>query len=321
MPDPERAKQAAVPEPAGTEQADQTAEPKQAEASARDESDQAGPEQADQTAEPMQAEASARDESDQAAWVRRGSSFGAAATAYAEHRPDYPDAAVAWALRPVRGRSPLRVLDIGAGTGKLTRTLARLADEVVAVEPDSAMLAELRRQLPGVRSLAGAAEQIPLPDGSVDAVFAGQAAHWFDLPRAIPEIGRVLAVGGVAAGLWNVDDDRVGWVAGLADVCAATATLSRWDQARAYPGADADWHTARPDLFAPAEEARFEHWQLRTADLLVATIATHSHQLVMEPDQRAELLARAAEYLRSCTETAGEFRLPLVTAVLRLVRI
>jgi SAM-dependent methyltransferase len=297
MPDPQRAEPPA-----------QAAEPDRAEP-------------AGQTTGVRPPEPPAGDEADRAAWTRRRSSFGAAAAAYAEHRPDYPEAAVSWALQPVRGRSPLRVLDIGAGTGKLTRTLAGLADDVIAVEPDPAMIAELRRQLPGVRSLPGAAEQIPLPDGSVDAVFAGQAAHWFDLPRAIPEICRVLAAGGVAAGLWNVDDDRVGWVAGLAEVCGSTATLSEWDRARAYPGADADWHRARPDLFAPAEEARFEHWQLRTADSLVATIATHSHQLVMEPDQRAELLARAADYLRSCRQTAvGEFRLPMVTAVLRLAR-
>jgi SAM-dependent methyltransferase len=307
MPDPEPTEQATPPDLA--EHSKQATPPDLAEGSKH-------------ATVPERAEPPARDEAGQAAWIRRGSSFGAAAAAYAEHRPDYPEAAVTWALQPVRGRSPLRVLDIGAGTGKLTRTLAHLADEVIAVEPDPAMLAELRRQLPDVRALAGAAEQIPLPDGSVDAIFAGQAAHWFDLPRAIPEIGRVLACGGVAAGLWNVDDDRVGWVAGLAEICGATATLSEWDTEHAYPGAGADWHSARPDLFAPAEEARFEHWQLRTADSLVATIATHSHQLVMASDQRAELLARAAEYLNSCTETAvGEFRLPMVTAVLRLVRV
>jgi SAM-dependent methyltransferase len=261
--------------------------------------------------------------SPEAEWIRRGSSFGAAAGAYAEHRPDYAEAAVAWALQPVHGRAPLRVLDIGAGTGKLTEALVRQADEVTAVEPDPAMLAELRRRLPGVRSLAGTAEQIPLPDRSVDAVLAGQAAHWFEMDRALPEIARVLNSGGVAAGLWNLDDDRVAWVAGLASAGGTSATVLRWNAGEAYAGAISDWDgTGQPGLFRPPENAEFEHWQLRTADSLVATMATHSHLLVMAADERAKVLARAAEYLRSCPETAaGEFRLPMVTAVLRLVRL
>ena len=161
---------------------------------------------------------------------RRGSSFGAAAAAYAEHRPVYAQAAVEWALEPVRDRRPLRVADIGAGTGKLTAMLARLGADVTAVEPDPQMLAELRRAVPGVRSEPGSAETLPLADASADAVLAGQAMHWFDLDRALPEIARVLAPGGVLAGLWNVDDDRVGWVAELSAISRrkSSPTLLRW---------------------------------------------------------------------------------------------
>ena len=135
-----------------------------------------------------------------------------------------------WALEPVRDRRPVRVADIGAGTGKLTATLVRLGAEVTAVEPDPQMLAELRRAMPAVRSAPGSAEEIPLPDASVDAVLAGQAMHWFDMDRALPEIARVLRPGGVLAGLWNVDDDRVGWVAGLAEISKrkSSITLMRW---------------------------------------------------------------------------------------------
>ena len=149
-------------------------------------------------------------------WLRHGSSFGTAAAAYAEHRPDYAEAAVRWALQlpggdpagSPRTGPPRRVLDLAAGTGKLTAALAGLGAEVTAVEPDAAMLAELRHGLPSVRALPGCAEEIPLPDGSVDAVLAGQAMHWFDLDRAVPEIARVLAPGGVAAcGTWTT----TGW--------------------------------------------------------------------------------------------------------------
>ena len=79
--------------------------------------------------------------------LRHGSSFGAAAAAYAEHRPGYAEAAVRWALEPISARRPLRVLDLGAGTGKLTETLVRLGADVTAVEPDPGMLAELHRRL------------------------------------------------------------------------------------------------------------------------------------------------------------------------------
>ena len=113
--------------------------------------------------------------------VRLGSSFGAAAVEYAEHRPDYALAAVRWGLEPAPGG---RVLDLGAGTGKLVA----LGTDVVAVEPDPAMLVELRHAVPAVRAPPGSAEAIPLPDASVDAVLAGNALHWFDMAAAGPEI-------------------------------------------------------------------------------------------------------------------------------------
>ncbi len=178
----------------------------------------------------------ATDESARDLWARRASSFGRQAAAYAEHRPDYARAAVDWALEPARGSGRLRVLDVGAGTGKLTAMIARLAGppqvSVVAVEPDPAMLAELRRRVPAVTSLPGTAEDIPLPDASVDAVLCGQAAHWFTMDLAVPEVARVLAPGGVFAGLWNMDDDREDWVAGLCRVCPPSVTVSSWTAGR-----------------------------------------------------------------------------------------
>jgi SAM-dependent methyltransferase len=258
---------------------------------------------------------------DQVDRLRHASSFGAAATAYAEHRPDYADAAVRWALDPAPG---LRVLDLGAGTGKLTAALLATGADVTAVEPDPAMLAELQRALPKVRAVAGSAEAIPLPDASVDAVLAGNALHWFDMAAAGPEIARVLAPGGVLAGLWNVVDDGVDWVDGLARVSGSAAIGPR-DTPASWRIETADAHlprTGEPARFGSAQQAEFANGQLRTADSLVATLATRAGMLVMPEDERAAALARIRAYLASRTETAeGEFTLPMLTCVLRVRRL
>ncbi|WP_428957196.1 class I SAM-dependent methyltransferase [Streptomyces sp. cg35] len=249
------------------------------------------------------------------------SSFGAAAVAYAEHRPDYAQAAARWALRPAPG---LRVLDLGAGTGKLTGTLVSLGAEVIAVEPDRAMLTELRRSLPAVRALSGSAESIPLPDASVDAVLAGNAMHWFDLAVAGPEIARVLSPGGILAGLWNVMDDRTEWVAGLAQVSGSAAIGPR-DTPASWRAETADMHLPRTGAtarFGAPAQAEFPHGQQRTADSLVETIATRAGILVMPEREQEATLARIRAFLASRPETAhGGFTLPLLTSVLRVRRL
>jgi SAM-dependent methyltransferase len=263
-------------------------------------------------------------------WARRGSSFGTAAAEYAEYRPEYPADAVRWCAAPLRRGQPageqagqdlagLRVLDLGAGTGKLTRLLATLGGEVTAVEPDAAMLGQLRQWLPGVRALSGAAEAIPLPDGSVDLVLCGQAMHWFDMSRAIPEIARVLVPGGVLGAMWNSDDDRVEWVAGLQEAAegAASPSLSHRRSEAAHFAAE----QFGADLFTSVERAEFANSQAYTAGTLVAMLGTHSQVLIMEPAERERVLTRARDYLASRPETAdGEFELPMVTSVVRTVR-
>ncbi|TGB14639.1 class I SAM-dependent methyltransferase [Streptomyces sp. MZ04] len=249
------------------------------------------------------------------------SSFGAAAAAYAEHRPDYAQAAVRWAVEPAPGA---RVLDLGAGTGKLTATLVELGADVVAVEPDPAMLTELRRALPTVRALPGSAEAIPLPDASVDVVLAGNAMHWFDMAVAGPEIARVLAPGGILAGLWNVMDDQVDWVAGLARVSGSAAIGPR-DTPADWRAETAEMHLPKTGVaarFGSPEQAEFPHGQLRTADSLGATLATRAGMLVMPEQERAATLGRIRAFLASRPETAdGEFTLPMLTAVLRVRRL
>jgi SAM-dependent methyltransferase len=130
-------------------------------------------------------------------------SFDLAAEEYEATRPSYPDDVLD--LLPVA--TDATVLDLGAGTGKLTRVLARRYARVIAVEPLDGMRGILERVVAGVEALPGTAEQIPLADASVDAVFTAQAFHWFDHERALPEIGRVLRPGGVLAVVWNGPDE------------------------------------------------------------------------------------------------------------------
>jgi SAM-dependent methyltransferase len=253
--------------------------------------------------------------------LRHRSSFGAAASAYAEHRPDYAAAAVAWALEQAPGP---RVLDLGAGTGKLTAGLVARGADTTAVEPDAAMLDALRHALPAVRGLAGSAEAIPLPDASVDAVVAGNALHWFDMDSSGPEIARVLAPGGTLAGLWNVLDDSVDWVAALVSVTGSQAIGPR-DTPASWRTETAAMHLptrAAAARFGSPEQRGFPHGQRRTADSLVATLATRAGMLVMPEDEREAELGRIRTFLASRPETAhGEFTLPMLTCVLRVRRL
>lgn len=254
--------------------------------------------------------------------TRHGSSFGAAASAYAEYRPSYSLDAVRWVLEPVWSARPPRVVDLGAGTGKLTESLTGLGTEVTAVEPDPGMLAELHRQFPGVQAIGGSAEEIPVPDASVDAVVAGQAMHWFDMPRAVPEIARVLRPGGVMAGLWNVDDDDLPWVAEFTAMSKRpnTVTRRRWREGQARARYD-DIEAAGPGLFGPPEDREFPNGQRYTIDSLLGTIATHSNFLVLDEAERAAKISQVRQYLQSRPETGdGEFTLPMATVAMRAVR-
>jgi SAM-dependent methyltransferase len=136
-------------------------------------------------------------------------SFGTAAAHYDSIRPTYPADAVRWLL----GAAPRRVVDLGAGTGIFSRVLVAAGHDVIAVEPDKLMRERLVAVSPDVVAVAGSAEEIPLPDGSVDAIVAAQAYHWFDRERAHPEIARVLRPGGLFGPIWNMRDESLPWVA------------------------------------------------------------------------------------------------------------
>ena len=151
--------------------------------------------------------------------LERAASFGAGADSYERSRPAYPEAALDWLL-PAQAHRVLdpRILDLGAGTGKLTRQLAARGLAVTAVDPSAPMLAELARAAPGVPALQGSAEAIPCAGAAFDAVVVAQAWHWFDAARAEAEVARVLRPGGTLALVWNTRDTGVDWVARLARI-------------------------------------------------------------------------------------------------------
>ena len=242
-------------------------------------------------------------------------SFGAAAAEYERARPPYPPAAVDWLLPPaaastVGPEQAARVADVGAGTGKLTRQLRDRGVAVIAVEPLREMREQLRRAVPGVAVLAGTAEQLPLAGGSVDAVVFGQAWHWVDPARAVPEAARVLAPGGRLGMLWNFRDERD-------DVCARiSAIMHRWDAADIASGGSA------PEVGPPfGPEERLEvAWVYRLpARALVDYVASRSYIITMPEAERAAVLDAVRGLLATHPALAGraEVSLPQVTRCIR----
>jgi SAM-dependent methyltransferase len=210
----------------------------------------------------------------------RARSFGAEAAAYERGRPGYPEAALRACLPGADGRG-LRVLDLAAGTGKLTAGLLALGADVVAVEP----LPEMRALIPPpARVLDGRAEAIPLADAAVDAVLVGQAFHWFDQAAALAEITRVLRPRGTVGLLWNLLDDRVPWVAELCDVFAAEDRASR-------AGSESAPWSGVPGLTDP-EPLLVDHAQPADAGVLADNIASRSAVILRAPAEREALLAR-----------------------------
>ena len=231
-------------------------------------------------------------------------SFGPAADRYDENRPSYPPAALTWAL----GTQRRQVADLGAGTGILTRVLLSLGHEVRPVEPDEGMRVRLSASSPDVTPLAGTAEQIPLPDASVDAVVAGQAYHWFDPELAHPEIARVLRPGGVFAPVWNIRDEDVSWVTRLTEIINDPS------------GPEHAGILHNPDFgsdFGGVVSNRFRHEVPMSADRLVALVATRSYYLTASADRQAELLARVRDLAAGLP---GIFPLPYVTVIYKATR-
>jgi SAM-dependent methyltransferase len=239
---------------------------------------------------------------------RRARSFDGVADAYRRARPTYPAAAVAWVLAIAPGR---RVVDLAAGTGKLTQVLVSEGADVVAVEPLDRMRAALEQTVPGIRALAGTAEQIPLPDGSADAVFAAQAFHWFDAPRALDEIARVLVPGGAVGLLWNLRDDRVAWVAELTRALGGAGDV--------LGSHELDDEPIRHPRFAGVERREFPNPEPFDRARLVEWARSTSSIATLDPAGREAALGEVGRLADEHPDLRGRrrFTMPYVTVAVR----
>jgi SAM-dependent methyltransferase len=209
--------------------------------------------------------------------------FARSAAAYERGRPGYPAAAVEFLTARLRLEPGRTVVDLAAGTGKLTRLLAATGAEVVAVEP----VAEMRAALPAdVRAVDGTAEAMPLPAASADAVTVAQAFHWFDGDAALAEIHRVLRPGGVLALVWNrrrMDDPLNRAVEELVAPYRGHTPALRTGAWRA--------HFERTELFGPLDEHTFPNDQSLDADGLVDRVASISFIASLDEAERADVLS------------------------------
>lgn len=208
-------------------------------------------------------------------------SFGSVAAAYERGRPSYPDQAVGWLV----GEEPGIVLELGAGTGKLTEALVALGHDVLATDPDPAMLEVLTRRLPDVRVAESGAEAIPLPDRCVDAVVSAQAFHWFDHGAALPEIARVLRPQGRLALVWNERDERIPWVRRLGAIIGDGSELR-----------DPGGVLLESGLFADLEGASYPFWQHVNGELLRDLVLSRASVATLDEAGRASKLAEVAAF-------------------------
>ncbi|MEP6892350.1 MAG: class I SAM-dependent methyltransferase [Gaiellaceae bacterium] len=236
----------------------------------------------------------------------RATSFGGVAGAYERARPEYPADAVRW----LTGDARADVVDLGAGTGKLTRGLVALGHRVTAVEPLPEMLEQLRAAVPKVVALSGGAEKIPLPDASTDVVVCAQAFHWFDQPVALREIARVLRPSGRIGLVWNKRDARESWMAALSEL-ESTVLL---------PLVDAQEPIAASGLFGPVEGASFAFVQRVDREMLLDLVRSRSYCAIMDPEERDEVLGRFGSLYDANAGTDG-LDLPYTTECFRAARL
>ena len=214
--------------------------------------------------------------------------FDSAADAYERARPAYPAEAVAWLCARLGLGPGSTVVDLAAGTGKLTRMLEGTNARVIAVEPVDGMRAKLVEALPSVEALPGVAEELPLPDGSADAITVAQAFHWFATEDALAEMARVLRPRGALGLIWNLRDQRDPLQRAITELIRPL----QGDEPTTYDGR---WRTvleASP-LFGRLEEARFQNEQELDADGLAERVASISFVAAAREDLRTTVVERA----------------------------
>jgi SAM-dependent methyltransferase len=245
----------------------------------------------------------------------RGRAFGSVAAAYAAWRPTYPDDAVSF-LTGVHP-SPLRIVDVGAGTGLLSARLVDAGHDVAAVDTSADMLAELSARLPRVPTSVNGAEALPLPDADVDLVVAGQAAHWFDPVAAGREFLRVLRPGGAVGLIWNTWEDRTPWAHELAALLAPDTRVQQGDTD--------EGNAAVVRAFAAAMDADVEAFTTRWVHrvppaAVVGRTASSSRVALLDDEEREEYLGRVRDLLETHPDTRGRdvIDLDYVTSAWRL---
>jgi len=236
--------------------------------------------------------------------LRTARSFGAAASVYHQARPGYPIDAIAWLIGDA-----LRVLDLGAGTGKLTEALVALDRDVIAVDPVEEMLEELEVAVPGVPRILGTAEDIPIEDASVDAVVAGQAWHWFQPERAVPEIARVLRPGGVLGLVWNSRDTSVDWLRQAGEIMHERHDASATFESYVRIG--------RP--FGEIEEHTVEWSERMSRARFLDLVRSRSYYITASGSEQAATIAALETLLETHPDLAGaeELAVPYVTRCFR----
>ncbi len=216
--------------------------------------------------------------------------FESGSDVYERARPGYPEDSIAHLMSTAGIIPGSRVLDLAAGTGKLTRQLDAAGAACLAVEPSASMREVFGRMVPGVPLVGGTAEMIPLVGESMDAVVVAQAFHWFDPPRALPEIARVLRSRGWLALIWNERDESDPMVAEL-------VRISKWDQCQPYPmGMDFGPIVDASGLFRPVTRVKFSFVQSVNAIEFVEQVASRSYVRVLPDLKRQALLDEVAEF-------------------------
>ena len=232
---------------------------------------------------------------------------------YERARPSYPAVAVELIVRECELGPGSAVCDLAAGTGKLTRLLVPSGAEVVAVEPVVAMRAQLAAAVPGIEVLDGTAEAIPLGDGSMDALTAAQAFHWFDTDRALPEIRRVLRPGATFVLVWNVRDETVDWVREFTELVVARGggrPYTPYHQIGSGEAMTADHvEVVRASgLFGPVATEVFPNPQEVTLDDVVARAASTSFVSALDKAPRRALLEEVRALVGTHPQVAGQDR-------------